>query len=259
MLETDENVNEETPEGDAPTADDAPDQVAEEVVAPEEPAEEPTAEEVAEESPAEEAAAEEAPAEEAAPEDAPAEELAAEEAAPEEAAAEEAPAAAPPAEEAEPEEALSPKEARKRARSLHTGEALASRSVEERSQERAERRRTKAKHRRAYRQKQRERRAGQPRAEAADTAPVDHAAQRGNLKVRQGVVVADKADKTITVRIDTARQHRMYKKIVRTTSTLHAHDEQNEAHVGDTVRVIESRPLSRTKRWRLEEVLERAR
>ena len=81
----------------------------------------------------------------------------------------------------------------------------------------------------------------------------------GVLKVRQGIVVSDKADKTITVRIDTARRHRMYKKIVRTSSTLHAHDEGNEAHAGDTVRVIESRPLSKTKRWRLVEVLERAR
>ena len=77
--------------------------------------------------------------------------------------------------------------------------------------------------------------------------------------MRQGVVVSDKADKTITVRIDIARQHRMYKKIVRTSSMLHAHDEQNEAGIGDTVRVIESRPLSRTKRWRLVEILERAR
>ena len=234
MLESDENVNEETPEADTPSADDAPDQVAEEVVAPEEPAEEPTADEVAEDSaPADEAPAEEAPAEEAA-----------------------APAAA--AEDAEPEEALSPKEARKRARAQHTGEARPSRSVEERAQERADRRRTKAKQRRAYRLKQRERRAGQPRGEAV-TAAVDHAAQQGNLKVRQGIVVSDKADKTITVRIDTARQHRMYKKIVRTSATLHAHDEQNEAHVGDTVRLIESRPLSRSKRWRLVEVLERAR
>jgi small subunit ribosomal protein S17 len=211
MLESDDNVNEETP-----------DQVAEEVVAPEEPADEPTADEVAEE-----------------------------------AAAEEAPAAAPE-EPAEPEEQLSPKEARRRARSTHAGEARPQRSVEERAQERAERRQTKAKQRRAYRLKQRERRAGQPRGEAV-TAAVDHAAQQGTLKVRQGVVVSDGADKTITVRIDTARQHRMYKKIVRTSATLHAHDEQNEAHVGDTVRVIESRPLSRTKRWRLVEVLERAR
>ncbi len=77
--------------------------------------------------------------------------------------------------------------------------------------------------------------------------------------MRQGVVVSDKADKTIIVRVDTARQHRMYKKIVRTSATLSAHDENNDAHTGDMVRVVESRPLSRTKRWRLVEVLERAR
>jgi small subunit ribosomal protein S17 len=72
-------------------------------------------------------------------------------------------------------------------------------------------------------------------------------------------VVSDRANKTITVRIDIARQHRMYGKIVRTSSTLHAHDESNAANVGDTVRVVESRPISATKRWRLVEVLERAR
>jgi len=76
--------------------------------------------------------------------------------------------------------------------------------------------------------------------------------------VRQGVVVSDKADKTITVRVDIARRHRRYEKVVRTSTTLHAHDEANEAHEGDTVRVEESRPLSRTKRWKLVEVLERA-
>jgi small subunit ribosomal protein S17 len=82
---------------------------------------------------------------------------------------------------------------------------------------------------------------------------------KASLKMRQGIVVSDKADKTITVRIDVARQHRMYKKIVRTSSTLHVHDERNDARVGDTVRVVESRPLSKSKRWRLVEVLERAR
>ena len=76
--------------------------------------------------------------------------------------------------------------------------------------------------------------------------------------MRQGVVVSDKADKTITVRIDVARRHRRYEKIVRSSTTLHAHDESNDANDGDTVRVIESRPLSRTKRWRLVEVVERA-
>jgi small subunit ribosomal protein S17 len=163
----------------------------------------------------------------------------------------EAPAAA-----AEPEEQLSPKEARKRARSTHAGEVAPQRSIEERQQERAERRARKAQQRRVYRQRVRERRASQPRGESP--APVEEKAG-GRLKVRQGVVVSDKADKTITVRIDVAHRHRMYKKIVRTSSTLHAHDEANEANVGDTVRVIESRPLSKTKRWRLVEVLERAR
>ena len=65
--------------------------------------------------------------------------------------------------------------------------------------------------------------------------------------MRQGIVVSDKADKTITVRIDVTRRHRMYKKIVRESTTLHAHDERNEAHAGDTVRVVESRPISRTQ------------
>src|SRR5919112_1749276 len=157
---------------------------------------------------------------------------------------------------AEPEEQLSPKERRRQERSAHTGEARPQRTIEERAQERAEARRTKAKHRRAYRLKQRERRAGQPRP---DSTPVTESASQPNIKVRQGVVVSDKADKTIIVRVDTARQHRMYKKVVRTSATLHAHDENNDAHIGDMVRVVESRPLSRTKRWRLVEVLERAR
>ncbi|MGH2902390.1 MAG: 30S ribosomal protein S17 [Solirubrobacteraceae bacterium] len=86
-----------------------------------------------------------------------------------------------------------------------------------------------------------------------------HAAVEGKRAVRQGIVVSDKADKTITVRIDFARRHRRYEKIVRSSSTLHAHDEANDAHEGDTVRVVESRPLSKNKRWKLVDVLERAR
>ena len=101
-----------------------------------------------------------------------------------------------------------------------------------------------------------ERRAGAP---AAEPLPPVHAPVEGARRVRQGVVVSDKADKTITVRIDVARRHRRYEKIVRSSSTLHAHDENNDAHEGDVVRVIESRPLSRTKRWELVDVLERAR
>ena len=70
--------------------------------------------------------------------------------------------------------------------------------------------------------------------------------------------MSSKPDRTITVRIDRVGRHRMYGKVIRETTTLHAHDEQNEANEGDVVRVVESRPLSRTKRWRLVEVLEKA-
>jgi len=75
---------------------------------------------------------------------------------------------------------------------------------------------------------------------------------------RQGVVVSDKMDKTIVVEVSAVRPHGQYKKVVRTTSRLKAHDEQNEAQVGDTVLVRECRPLSRDKTWRLIKVLERA-
>jgi small subunit ribosomal protein S17 len=171
-------------------------------------------------------------------------------------AAPKAPAAAP----AEPVGQISSKERRRRERSTHTGEARASRTPEERHAERVAERRTKAVRRRARRLQERakaaERRGDGPAREPL--APV-HAPVEGARKVRQGVVVSDKADKTITVRIDVARRHRRYEKIVRSSSTLHAHDENNEAHEGDVVRVIESRPLSRTKRWKLVDVLERAR
>ena len=82
--------------------------------------------------------------------------------------------------------------------------------------------------------------------------------QRGRRKVRTGVVVSDAMDKTVLVKIDRQIRHPLYQKIVRRSSRLAAHDEGNEAHVGDTVRVVETRPLSKTKRWRLVEVVERA-
>jgi small subunit ribosomal protein S17 len=173
-----------------------------------------------------------------------------------EAAGDEKPAAPP----AEPEEVLSHKERRRRARSTHTGEARPTRSPEERHAERLATRKAKAVSRRARRQAERakaaERRKGAPAPEPL--APV-HAPVEGTRKVRQGIVVSDKAEKTITVRIDVARRHRRYEKIVRSSTTVHAHDENNDAHEGDVVRVIESRPLSATKRWKLLEVLERAR
>jgi small subunit ribosomal protein S17 len=77
-------------------------------------------------------------------------------------------------------------------------------------------------------------------------------------KERRGVVVSDAMDKTIVVRIDVAQKHERYGKVVRRSSKLHAHDEHNTAGVGDVVRVVETRPLSATKHWRLLEVLEKA-
>src|SRR5665647_2817059 len=77
-------------------------------------------------------------------------------------------------------------------------------------------------------------------------------------KERRGIVVSDAMDKTIVVRIDVAQKHERYGKVVRRSSKLHAHDEQNAAGVGDLVRVVETRPLSAMKRWRLLEDLEKA-
>ena len=129
------------------------------------------------------------------------------------------------------------------------------RSPEERHAERVERRRKRAASRRSWRAKQKSKRSG-----ATPPEPIEPVARAtGRPRERQGVVVSDKADKTITVRIDVTRQHRVYKKTIRESSTLHAHDEANSAHTGDRVRVIESRPHSATKRWRLIDVLERAR
>jgi small subunit ribosomal protein S17 len=205
------------------------------------PGETPAQETPVEETPAAEA---EAPVEET---EAPAEEPAAE--------AEEA-----PAEEATPDidPSLPRKERLRLLKSRESGEAKPTRSPEERQAERVALRKQKAvarsRRRKQEREKARAARAEAPAAEA--TAPREHGP--GRPKTRTGIVVSDKADKTITVRIEDARRHRRYEKIVRSTSTLHAHDEANDAHEGDRVTVIESRPLSRTKRWRLIEVLERA-
>ena len=132
-------------------------------------------------------------------------------------------------------------------------------TIEQRAAEREARKKKNASARRAYRAKQKAKRAetrsAAPAAEAA--APREHGP--GRPKERTGIVTSAKPDKTITVRIDITRRHQVYKKIVRSSSTLHVHDERNDANEGDLVRVIESRPLSRTKRWRLVEVLERSR
>jgi small subunit ribosomal protein S17 len=81
---------------------------------------------------------------------------------------------------------------------------------------------------------------------------------RGHRQERRGVVVSDKGEKTIVVKVDVIKSHPRYKKVVRRTVKFHAHDEQNSAGIGDTVRIVETRPLSKTKRWRLAEVVEKA-
>jgi small subunit ribosomal protein S17 len=81
---------------------------------------------------------------------------------------------------------------------------------------------------------------------------------RNERKVRTGVVVSDRMDKTVMVRVEARKQHRLYGKSMRRTAKLAAHDEANEARVGDQVRVMEIRPLSKTKRWRVVEIVERA-
>jgi small subunit ribosomal protein S17 len=81
----------------------------------------------------------------------------------------------------------------------------------------------------------------------------------GRRQERRGVVVSDKGDKSIVVKVETIQAHPRYKKVVRRSRRLHAHDERNDATVGDVVRIVESRPLSRTKHWRLVEILQKAR
>ena len=82
------------------------------------------------------------------------------------------------------------------------------------------------------------------------------ASERGRDQQRRGVVVSAAMDKTIVVRVDSIKSHPKYKKVIRRSTKFHAHDEQNQAKAGDLVRIVETRPLSKTKRWRLAEILE---
>ena len=107
---------------------------------------------------------------------------------------------------------------------------------------------------------QRHKRPKPKRERPAERRPVtrlpkpEHA--RGRSQERRGVVVSSAMDKTIVVRVDAVKAHPRYKKVVRRSTKFHAHDEQNEANVGDVVRIVETRPLSKTKNWRLAEVIE---
>jgi small subunit ribosomal protein S17 len=196
--------------------------------------EEPQAEETVEEAPAaEETPAEDAPAAEA--EEAP------------EADASEAPAAEP-----NPEDDLPWKERLRLQKSRRQPRKANPSDPEDRKAQRAEARKRKA----TLRRKQR---AAAKTAHTPGTGTPPAERDSNAAKVRQGIVVSSKGDKSITVRIDIARRHRTYEKIVRSSTKLHAHDERNEAGEGDVVRVIETRPLSKTKRWRLVDVVEKAR
>ena len=230
MAEEEKNQEEKSQAG-------ASDEVAEEEdaaepVGPPEPesAEEAAEPEGAEEEPAEEEPAEEEPADEEAPEE-----------------------AAPAAEASDGDDDLDPKARRRLERSRASGPPGPARTPEERAAERAEKHRASGERRRRYRAARRRKR-GEP---GAGTPPAP--GEPGPKKVRQGTVVSAGGDKTITVEIAVVRRHPTYEKVVRRTSRLHAHDEANQAQEGDVVRVVESRPLSRTKRWRLLEVLEKAR
>ncbi|GAA2171355.1 30S ribosomal protein S17 [Agrococcus versicolor] len=92
----------------------------------------------------------------------------------------------------------------------------------------------------------------------ADKAEAAQTIQRGYRKSRQGFVVSDKMDKTIVVEVEDRVKHPLYGKVIRTSSKVKAHDEQNTAGIGDRVLIAETRPTSATKRWRLVEVLEKA-
>ena len=228
MAEKNEEQNEEQIE-ETPAA---PESVEETPVEAETPAEEPEA--AAEEAPAEEPPAEEPAAEEPAAEEAPAEEPAAEEPAAEEPAAEEAPAEEPAAEEPAAEAAAA---------------APAPQSEPKKKGKRLPRR--------LRPQKTRPRHApsGERKPIVRQPKP-DH--DRGRRQERRGVVVSSAMDKTIVVKVDVITSHQRYKKVIRRSVKFHAHDEQNTANVGDIVRIVETRPLSATKRWRLAEVVEAA-
>jgi small subunit ribosomal protein S17 len=201
------------------------------------------------EQPQEETPQAEAPAEETQAEEAPAEEEEAPAAEPEEAPADDE----APAEDAGPsEDPDMPWKARRRLeRSRRPHDAGPQLSPEERAAQRLADRKAAAAERRKTRA------AAKAKHEAGTgTPPAERDANAA--KVRQGIVVSDKGEKSITVKIDIVRRHPTYEKVIRRSRTLHAHDEGNEAGEGDVVRIVETRPLSKTKRWRLVDVVEKA-
>ncbi len=95
-------------------------------------------------------------------------------------------------------------------------------------------------------------------SEPIDTSAVFKDKTRGRRKVREGTVVSDKMDKTIVVALEDRKKHPLYGKVMRSTTKVKAHDEENSAGIGDRVLLMETRPLSATKRWRLVQIVEKA-
>jgi small subunit ribosomal protein S17 len=202
-------------------------------------------EQTPEETPAEEPQAEETPAEETPAEETPEEETPKEASSDGEAVDETAEASD------DDLEGLDWKARRRLERSRRPAEPSPQQTPEERAAARGEGRKKAAGRRSSYRTKHR------TKSEAGTGTPPAERRSAGR-KTRQGRVTSSKPDKTITVAIESARRHPQYEKIVRRSRTLHAHDARNEAGEGDLVKVVETRPLSRTKRWRLVEILEKA-
>jgi small subunit ribosomal protein S17 len=256
--EENKDAVDETPQDEAPQAETPEDAGP---VAEEESSAEDSAAQTSEETPAdpgreaEESADDgeaDSPSEEESPSDSSTTSEGGEPAAADEGSAEEPAAAAEAAPEENPEDELPWKERRRLEKSRRPHESGPKLSPEERAARRAEVRKAKAQLRR------KQRAAARAAGEAAGAGTPRAEREANAAKVRQGIVISDKGEKSITVRIDIVRRHPTYEKVVRRSRTLHAHDERNEAGEGDMVRIVETRTLSKTKRWRLVEVLERA-
>ena len=166
-----------------------------------------------------------------------------------------APEAAPEPAEPDPLDDLPWKERKRILKSRESGAAGPEKTPEEREADRQKDRAAKARARRKRR--------GEEKAErtpgSGEGSPPAEKIRTGKPKERQGLVTSNKGNKSITVQIDSARRHPVYERIVRQRHKIHVHDERNEASEGDIVRVIETRKLSKTKHWRLIEIVEKAR
>jgi len=166
-----------------------------------------------------------------------------------------APEAAPEPAEPDPLDDLPWKERKRILKSRESGAAGPEKTPEEREADRQKDRAAKARARRKRRGEEKAERTPGP----GEGSPPAEKIRTGKPKERQGLVTSNKGNKSITVQIDSARRHPVYEKIVRQRHKIHVHDERNEASEGDIVRVIETRKLSKTKHWRLIEIVEKAR